>query len=166
MENNIIDKIQASTKLAHETIPNQIFISYSHKDKKWFDALKTHLTPLERENHVSVWDDTKIAPGEEWRQEITKALAAARVAVLLVSPNFLASDFIANNELPHLLAAAKDDVLTILWVAVSESQYKETEIERYHAAHDPSKPLDSLRVSQRNKVLVSICEKIKAALNP
>ncbi|MHC5862985.1 toll/interleukin-1 receptor domain-containing protein, partial [Nostoc sp.] len=143
---------------------NQVFISYSHQDQEWFTKLQKHLKPMIRNQNLVVWDDTKIQPGTKWREEIENALAAAKVAVLLVSPDFLASDFIADNELPPLLDAAEAEGLTIIWIPLSFSSYEEIEIEKYQSAHPPNKPLDSLDSAQQNEAWVAICKKIKAAV--
>ncbi|NET32879.1 MAG: SUMF1/EgtB/PvdO family nonheme iron enzyme [Cyanothece sp. SIO1E1] len=146
-------------------VRDQIFISYSHRDKQWLAQLQVHLKPLIRNRTIDVWDDTKIEAGSDWQKEIDKALAAAKVAVLMVSPDFLASDFIANNELPQLLDGAKREGLTIIWIPVRHSFYKATEIKKYQAAHSPEQPIAGLTPSEQDKAWVDICEEIKKAFN-
>ena len=139
-------------------------MSYSHRDKRWLDELVITLKPLTRKRKIQVWDDTKIHAGDKWRMEIEQALSRAKIAVLLVSRYFLYSDFIADEELPHLLNAAKKEGLTIVWIAVGFSSYEDTEIADYQTVNDPSRPLNSLSESQMDFELVKIAKVIDSTL--
>lgn len=149
--------------MANQTQREQVFFSYSRKDKKWLERFQATLKPLIKANQFSVWDDTKIKAGDIWRDEINQALASAKVAVLLVSTNFLNSDFIAENELPPLLEAAQNEGLRVLLVVVGHSLFEETELGRYQAVNDPSRPLASISATNREKEIVRICREIKSA---
>ncbi|MPR36722.1 toll/interleukin-1 receptor domain-containing protein [Salmonirosea aquatica] len=139
---------------------NGIFISYSHRDKEWLNKLMIHLKPLIRNEKIRVWDDTQIQPGANWREEITNAIEESRIALLLVSPNFLASDFIMENELPQILKDAYEGNTIIYWVAVSYSAYDFTKLKEIQSVNSPNKPLDSLPLSEQNKELVEIAKRI------
>src|SRR5712692_718142 len=98
-----------------------IFVSYSHFDNWWLEELKRYFKPLERSERVALWDDTRIQPGEEWQNEIKEALQRAKIAILLVSQNFINSDFIRNNELPNILKAERECGLKIFWLQIEPS---------------------------------------------
>ena len=77
------------------TTRDQVFISYSRKDKKWLERLQTHLRPRIRNGKVDVWSDDRIQAGDEWRKEIERALdkvGAPRKVVAI----YRASDFLAK----------------------------------------------------------------------
>ena len=79
---------------------HKIFISYNHADIAILERVQIHLKPLEKMNLIDIWDDTRIKAGEKWKDEVEKALEQASIAILLISADFLASDFIVENELP------------------------------------------------------------------
>lgn len=141
-----------------------VFVSYSHADAEWLERLQKHLKPLQREG-VDVWDDTRLKAGEQWREEIREALAATKVAILLISADFLASDFIVTDELPPLLKAAEEDGATILPVIVSASRFLRIEsLARFQAVNDPAKPLVQMSRGNREKVLDQVACAVEDAL--
>lgn len=143
---------------------SRVFISYSHADTEWLNRLQKHLRPLEREGAI-VWADTRIKAGDQWREEIRAALAETKVAVLLVSADFMASEFIVTNELPPLLKAAEDEGATILPVIISASSFLRTpSLSRFQAVNNPDKPLVQLRKANREKVLDDVARAVEDAL--
>lgn len=144
---------------------NTVFVSYSHADAGWLQRLRTHLAPLYRDQVLDLWDDNKILPGQDWRKEIENALARARVAVLLISADFLASDFISSEELPRLLTAAEAGGATILPVIVSASRFADTPaLSRFQAVNAPNRPLNGLGKAARERVLVAVAAAVERAL--
>jgi internalin A len=143
---------------------DNIFISYCREDSRWLEMFRRTLAPLLRQEQLKIWDDTKITPGSKWQKEIENAVASSRVALLLVSAHFLASDFIIDYELP-LLNGARADGLTVLWVAVSHCMYQFTDLRDEQALTDPAKPLDSLTPTKLNQVLVHIGKRIKKVMD-
>ena len=119
------------------------------------------IKPLEQRYGLERWDDSRIQAGGLWRQEIEQALANASVALLLVSADFLASDFVTRSELPPLFRAAKQKGLRILWVPLRPSLWKHIpEIEQYQAVIPPGRTLAEMAEVEQERAFVQIAELI------
>jgi hypothetical protein len=150
--------------MADQNFRSGIFVSYSHPDRDWLSRLQTHLAPYIRGEKLDLWDDTRIAAGANWAAEIERAMADARVAVFLVSPDLLASDYVAKVELPTLLSRAEND-LTVIWIPIRASAYDVTPLKDFQAAHDPSRPLATLPRAKQDQALVAIARHIASAVD-
>jgi len=141
--------------------PIKVFLSYSHADSVWLKRLRAHLKPIQRDYDIDVWDDTRLKPGSKWKDEIRQAVINANVAILIISADFLASDFINTNELPPLLKAAEEEGTTILPIIASPSLFNRyPEISQFQSVNDPSNPLVSLSNGDQEKVFLRVAETI------
>jgi hypothetical protein len=110
-----------------------------------------------RRTSLDLWDDSRISPGQAWQKEIAGALARADVAILLVSADFLASDFIVNNELPPLLHRAVRGGLLIVPLILSPCLFSEQEeLSRYQCANNPQRPLSAMSLTDAEAAFVSL----------
>jgi hypothetical protein len=154
----------------------KVFISYAHKDaqigvdanrginQSYFERLRVHLNPLEQEGIIDLWDDTKIQISSLWRRDIEKALSSARVALLLVSGNFLASEFIQRNELPQLLADAKEAGLIVIPIMLSPARLPAI-ISEIQAANSPDRPLTAMDYNQQEELFADLAKYIEESLS-
>ncbi len=141
----------------------KVFVSYSHVDKDFLIDLKRHFKPFLKD--IDFWDDSKILPGQKWKEEIKKAINDTKVAVLLVSTDFLGSDFISTDELPPLLKAAEEDGASILIVVVKSCLFEEfPELNQYQALNPPSKPVIKMNESEREDLWVNLVRQTKRLL--
>jgi hypothetical protein len=164
-----VDEKQHLLYLLHFVAPKvpdtkPVFISYSHKDAEWLGKVKMFLQPLEDRGLLRIWDDTNIRPGSQWLDEIKFSLESAQVGVLLITQNFLTSEFIIQKEFPVMLEKARDRGCLIFWIAVSTSTWDDSELSRFQAANDPNHPLDTLTEPEQNRVLTSIYSRMKEAV--
>jgi FixJ family two-component response regulator len=140
-----------------------VFISYAHADQKWLKKVQTNLLALNLLGlKFTLWDDTKIKAGAKWREEIENALTESKVAILLVSTDFMASKFIQEKELPPLLKAAATEGTTILPLILRPCLFtSHSELSAYQAVNDPAKPLSKLPPPDQDEILVKLAEKIR-----
>jgi hypothetical protein len=154
-------------RLSAPTARTKVFVSYSHSDRRALDRLLIHLRPLERSGSVDLWVDTKLNAGDSWREELDRAVRQARVAVLLVSADFLASDFIVDNELPPLLLRAKAEGARILSVILSACGFtRNSDLARLQAINDPARPLSSMSRGEREALWDTVAREIIQSTSP
>ncbi len=94
--------------------PIEIFCSYAREDESFMEELKTHLSGLQRQGRISVWHDRRIVAGQEWAREIDEHLDAALIILLLISPNFLASDYCYGVEMQRALQRHKNGEIQVI----------------------------------------------------
>ncbi len=140
---------------------SHIFISYSHNDARWVERLHIHLEPLRSQYEIEVFDYKQTRPGTRWREVTKKSIDSARVAILLVSADFIASDFIKNNELPQLLQAAKTKGTTIIPIIVNPSSFAETELANFQTVNDPAQPLTGLSEPEQEAVFLKVKSEVE-----
>ncbi|HYV10082.1 MAG TPA: toll/interleukin-1 receptor domain-containing protein [Pyrinomonadaceae bacterium] len=114
----------------------EIFISYSHEDEALLKRLETHLTGLKRAGLITVWHGRKISAGVPWEEEIDKYLSNAQIVLLLVSANFIASDYCYGVEFQRAMERHKQRTARVIAVILSPCRWRDT-------------PLAKLQVSPR-----------------
>ena len=145
-------------------VRDQVFISYSHRDDQYFEELQTQLKPYLRTGVITAWTDQQIAPGSEWFGEIKDALDKTVAAVMLVSPAFLASDFIHEHELGPLLKEAEAGGVKILWVLIRDCSYEETPLNKYQAVAPVNKAFALMSEAERDTAWKKVCHRIMKAV--
>ncbi|MEP3345427.1 MAG: toll/interleukin-1 receptor domain-containing protein [Litoreibacter sp.] len=82
----------------------QVFISYSHKDEEFRQELESHLSLLRRQELIDVWHDRRITAGQSLDDVISEELGRSKIVLLLISSDFIASDYCYGNEMKQALS--------------------------------------------------------------
>ncbi len=139
-----------------------IFISYCHQDKVWLTRLQTHLKVLNNLGfHIDYWDDTKIKTGDAWLNEIERNLNSATIAILLISTDFLASDFVMKKEIPQLLKNAAERGVHIFPLILAPCMFTDSDIAQFQAVNSPEEALEELEKAKQEKVFVKLMQDVK-----
>lgn len=158
----LASELRNPSSAAQEPGRPEVFLSYAHADSDYLDRLMVHLRPLERDAAIVSWSDARIQPGKMWREEIEQALSRASIAILLISADFLASDFIASNELPPLLRKAQSKGTRILPLILNNCRFlRDPELSGFQAVNNPGQPLASLEPHMREKYYDAVAAEVE-----
>ena len=111
-----------------------------------------------------IWDDTHIQPGSEWNSEIIHAIEKASVAILLITSNFFASDFIMNEELPRILRRQKRGELKVIPLHASPVYMKDHKLLSLQGLNDPDEPIEGMSELNRQNLFVTLVDLLAAEI--
>ena len=139
--------------------PIEIFFSYSHKDKRFRDELETQLSLLKRQGAITAWYDRKIGAGKEWANEIDTHLNSAHIILLLVSPDYLASDYCYDTEMKLALDRHEAKEAVVIPVILRSVDWKGAPFGKLRALPTDAKPVTAW--SNRDKAFEDIAKGIR-----
>jgi hypothetical protein len=145
----------------------RVFICYSRKDAVWLARVREQLAVLERAGLISIFDDTGLGAGEDWRARLHQEMLKAKLAVLLVSPPFLTSAFIQGEEIPLLFDRHAKEGMRIYPILVRPCAWnQDTWLVGLQLRPRDAKPLFSLRGAVREQALADIVVEIAELVGP
>ncbi len=124
-------------------MPVSIFFCYAREDEALLKKLKVHLSPLQRQRLISVWHDRDISAGTEWEQEIKTHLDAAQIVLLLVSPDFIASDYAYDTEMQRALERHRRGEAKVIPIILRPVYWHGTPLGELQALPTDGKPVTS-----------------------
>ena len=147
-----------------EREPVRVYISYSHRDKTLLNRILTHLTPLEREQLITIFYDAKLLPGTDFNLELERELDRAQIALFLVSPDSLSSRNILL-ELERAIGRQRRGELTIIPVLlrpVLPAKWKDSELAQFTCLPRNAVPLSEW--DSRNTAMLDIVSGLRAVI--
>ena len=119
-----------------------VFISYTHKDERFREDLEAHLKLLQRQGLIEMWHDRRIGPGKDWPEEIDKNLERAGIILLLISADFINSNFCWDKERTKAMELRRRGRADVIPVVVRSVNWKSSDLAKLQALPKDAKPVD------------------------
>ena len=137
----------------------EIFFSYTHADETWQKKIKVFLSTLKRERLIRTWDDRNILAGKEWASEIKAHLDVAPIILLLVSQDFIDSDYCWGIELKEAMKLHRADQACVIPIIIRPCDWKKTPFAKLQALPRDGKPISTW--SNEDEALLDVAEGIR-----
>jgi TIR domain len=136
-----------------------VFISYAHKDERYRQKLEISLTQFQRDGLITVWHDRKILPGQEWDQEIDRNLESAEIILLLVSPDFLASNYAYGREMLRAVERHQSRSAIVVPIILRPSDWQHSPLAPLQALPSEGRPVS--RWSDRDQAWLDVAQGLR-----
>lgn len=141
---------------------SKIFISYSHRNEDLRAELDKHLSPLRRSGRVDSWHDRRIKAGDEWASEIDQNLDDADIILLLISPDFIASDYCYDIEMKRAIERHDKGEARVVPIILEPCDWHETPFGKLQALPTDGRPV--VKFANINDGFLDVAKKLKDIL--
>jgi len=141
----------------------KVFFSYSHCDEEFRDRLERHLSLLKRQRVIETWHDRRIEAGGHIDDGISEHLEAADIVLLLVSADFLASDYCYDREMTRAMERHEKVEARVIPVILRPCYWQGAPFGRLRAVPKDGKPVASFQ--DRDDAFLEITEAIRDVAN-
>src|SRR6266699_2847015 len=142
--------------------PVEVFYSYAHKDASWRNELEKHLSLLHRQGLITAWHDRHILPGTDWSQAIDEHLERASVILLLISADFLASDYCYGLEMQRALERHQANEARVIPILLRPVDWKGAPFAHLQALPIGAKPIT--KWSNRDEAFTNVAAGIRRVI--
>jgi nucleoside phosphorylase len=151
------------TQDSKQPAPLALFISYSADDEKFKEELETHLVMLRREGTIRPWHSQQTGAGLEWEKEISDLIDRSQIILLLISPSFLASDYLYDKEMQHAMERHQSGDARVVPIIIRSANIGETPFNKLQALPRNLQPVDTQR--NRDAIWAKIAQEIRDVCN-
>ena len=141
----------------------KIFVSYSHRDEDTLERLRAHLSPLRRDGRIETWYDREIRAGGEIDDEISEQLETCHVFILLISPDFLNSNYCMDTEMTRAMERHEEGTARVIPIIVEDCYWKTSPFRKLKALPKDGKPISNW--TNENTAFLNIVEEVARVLD-
>jgi len=145
-----------------DTSSTDIFIMYSNKDIEYAREIYHHLNILERNKLCHIWFDEKLFPGDEWQKEIINRINDSDIILILLSPNFIKSNYCYNKEMSLALNLNNKNQIVIIPFLIKACLWQDTPLGKFQLL--PNKQIPVSQIKDKNSVYLELTEKLKSII--
>jgi TIR domain len=138
-----------------------VFVSYAHRDEALKSELLNHLSALRRRNVISGWHDGEIGAGEEWAKQISEHLNRGDIILLLISSDFLASDFCYDIELKRAMERHDAEEARVIPVILRDVDWTGVPFSKLKSLPKDGKPVTAESWSSVDEAFRNVAEGIR-----
>ncbi len=142
----------------------KIFCCYAHKDERLLNKLKIQLRPLQREGLIDIWHDLDIYAGTEWEREINEHLNTAKIILLLVSPDFIDSEYCYGSEMKQAIQRHEQGEAHVIPIILRPVYWQGSPFGKLQALPKDAKPVMSTSWHSQDEAFFNVAEGIRRAV--
>jgi TIR domain len=142
--------------------PLEVFCCYAREDQAMLEHLKKHLAPLQRQGQITIWSDTNIDAGVEWERELHQHLERADIILLMISPDFMSSDYCYSTEMGRAIQRHNQGSVRVIPVLLRSTFWQNAPFAKLQMVPTNAEPVTNW--PDRDKAFHNITEQISQVI--